>query len=305
MRAAPAAPARAARRGADRCACAGAARRRRAWRRSGPAAARGRDAVGEHDRLLDVVGDEHDRARLRGQRAGEPVLHVLAGERVERRERLVEAQHRAARQQRARERHALAHPAGQLVGPRALEALQAEVAQQRGGPRAGRGAVDARHAQRERGVVGGAGPRQQQVALGHERGGVGVDAAGVGRDEPADELEQRRLAAAAGADDGDDLAGPGVEAERRPARSRPRRRGGAPANVLATSRRRDRAEPGLHLRWRLLGRRCPRQHRSLRGHYPTGSKGQRRPWALSQPACRQPPWFSLRGKPTSWPPPPA
>ena len=37
--------------------------------------------------------------------------------------------------------------------------------------------------------------------------GVGAHAARVGRLQPAHELEQRRLAAAAGADDGDDLAG--------------------------------------------------------------------------------------------------
>ena len=59
------------------------------------------DAVGEHERLLDVVGDEQDRARLARQRAGEPRLHLGAGDRVERAERLVEAQHGLAGQQRA------------------------------------------------------------------------------------------------------------------------------------------------------------------------------------------------------------
>ena len=108
--------------------------------------------------------------------AGEPVLHLQARQRVERRERLVEAQHGPAREQRARERDALAHPARQLVRAGVLEALQAEVAQQRGGALArARGAIDARDAQRERGVVGGARPRQQQVALRHERRGLRLD----------------------------------------------------------------------------------------------------------------------------------
>ena len=163
-------------------------------------------AVGEHDRLLDVVRHEHDGARRDRERAGQPVLHLLARERVERGERLVEAEHRAARQQRARERDALAHPARQLVRARALEAVEAEVAQQRGRLLARALALDARDAQRERGVVDGAAPGQQQVALGHERRGRRVDRARVGLDQPADELEQRRLAAAARADDGDDLA---------------------------------------------------------------------------------------------------
>ena len=85
------------------------------------------DAVGQHHRLLDVVGDEQHRPRLARQRAGQPRLHVGARDRVERGERLVEAQHRRAGQQRAQERHALAHAARQLVGPRVLEALEAEL----------------------------------------------------------------------------------------------------------------------------------------------------------------------------------
>ena len=62
-----------------------------------------------------------------------------------------------------------------------------------------------RHAQREPGVVERAQPRQQPVALGHQRGRRALQHAGVGLEQPAHELEQRRLAAAARADDRDRL----------------------------------------------------------------------------------------------------
>ena len=93
-----------------------------------PRGARGEDhdAVGEHRGLLDVVRDEERRARRAGQRGGQPVAHVGAGERVERAERLVEAEDGLAAEQRAQERDALAHPAGELVGPGVLEAAEAE-----------------------------------------------------------------------------------------------------------------------------------------------------------------------------------
>ena len=107
----------------------------------------------------------------------------------------------------------------------------------------------------------------QEVALGHEHRGVRAHASGVGRLQAAHELEQRRLAAAAGPDDGDDLAGPDLEVDalerahraERAAHARQACRT-APINVSRLLRR------SLE-----LGR-----HRSLRGHYPTGSKGQRR-----------------------------
>ena len=64
---------------------------------------------------LDVVGDEQDRARLPRQGGREPLLHLAAGQRVEGPERLVQAEHRLAREQRAQEGDALAHAARQLV----------------------------------------------------------------------------------------------------------------------------------------------------------------------------------------------
>ena len=47
----------------------------------GPARARRHHdhPVGEHDGLLDVVGDEHDRPRLELEDVGEPALHLRCG----------------------------------------------------------------------------------------------------------------------------------------------------------------------------------------------------------------------------------
>ena len=94
----------------------------------------------------------------------------------------------------------------------------------------------------------------------------------VGRDEPADELEQRRLAAAARPDDRDDLAGAHAQRHARRARSPARRRGARGANVFDTRSRRT-ASRSIPVAGACQGRLSPRLHRSLRGHYPTGSKG--------------------------------
>ena len=57
---------------------------------SGPAREH-RHAVGQQDRLLHVVGHQHHRSRLARQRAYKPFLHLRAGDRVKRAERLVQA----------------------------------------------------------------------------------------------------------------------------------------------------------------------------------------------------------------------
>src|SRR5436853_143019 len=125
-------------------------------------------------------GAEGDGARLMRERGGEPILHLGAGDGVERAERLVEAEHALARQERAREGDALAHAAGELARRAALEAMQAELCEERGGALAGARAGDAGDAQRERGVVERVEPGHEQVALGHERGGLAPDGAAVG-----------------------------------------------------------------------------------------------------------------------------
>ncbi len=54
-------------------------------------------AVRQQHRLLDVVRDQQHGPRLARQRLGQPALRLRARQRVQRRERLVEAEHAAAR----------------------------------------------------------------------------------------------------------------------------------------------------------------------------------------------------------------
>ena len=69
-----------------------------------------------------------------GEHPREPGLHLRARDRVERRERLVQRQHRLAGQQRAQERDPLAHAARQLVRPRLLEPATGRSARTRVAP---------------------------------------------------------------------------------------------------------------------------------------------------------------------------
>jgi hypothetical protein len=151
------------------------------------------------------VGDQQDCVAVLAENRGEPGLHLGAGDRIERGERLIEQQGRPTGHQRAQEGNALAHPAGELTWTRALEARQPEALEVEAGaaPR-----LSPRHAgdpKREGGVVHGAEPRQEQVALWH----VGTplealrrlappahgDRAAVGGAEAGHQLEQRGLAA--------------------------------------------------------------------------------------------------------------
>ncbi len=74
-----------------------------------------RDAVAEAYRLLDVVGDEHDREAELGMQPQELLLQAVAGDRVDGTERLVHEQDRWVGGQRPRHAHPLPLPAGQLV----------------------------------------------------------------------------------------------------------------------------------------------------------------------------------------------
>ena len=164
------------------------------------------DPVGQQHGLLDVVRDQHHRPRFGAQRLGEPRLRLRAGEGVERRERLVQAQQRAAGEQRAQEGDALAHAAGQRRGAGLLEPGEAELLEARVRLAAGLGLGFALDADGQRRVVERRQPRQQGVSLRHERGGWRVHAPAIRRVEPAHQREQGRLAAPARADDGDQRA---------------------------------------------------------------------------------------------------
>ena len=72
------------------------------------------DAAGEQQRLLDVVGHQEDRPRHLVQRADQPLLHLGAGDRVERAEGLVEEEDVLLGHERPQEADPLAHPAREL-----------------------------------------------------------------------------------------------------------------------------------------------------------------------------------------------
>ena len=175
------------------------------------------DAVGEQDRLVDVVGDQHHRLLFLRPDVLDFGLQLGAGQRVERRQRLVEQQHFRVHGERARHRHALAHAAGQL---RRLALAGMRKAYHLGI------AVDARRAfacrlagehrvDRQRHVAAYRQPRHQRVALEHQpRSGPG-SVTGLplnstspesGAIEAGHQIDQRGLAGAGEADDGDEFA---------------------------------------------------------------------------------------------------
>ena len=75
------------------------------------------DAVGEQQRLVDIVGDEQNGLPLLRPDRLDLVLQIGARQRIERRERLVKQQHFRVHGERAGYRNALAHAAGEFGRP--------------------------------------------------------------------------------------------------------------------------------------------------------------------------------------------
>src|SRR6185503_19571149 len=90
--------------------------------------------VGEEGRLAQVVRDQHHGEALEHPQVAQDAPQLLARERVERRERLVEQKQFGFVHQRTADRDALLHPARELPGEAVLIAIEAHRAQQR--PRA-------------------------------------------------------------------------------------------------------------------------------------------------------------------------
>ncbi len=175
------------------------------------------DAVGEEDRLVDVIGDQHHRLPLRLPDRGDLVLELGAGQRVERRERLVEEEEVGLRRQGACHGDALAHAAGQLRRPAVTGVIEADEGDVAVDPRLARGAalLGEERIDRERDVALDRQPRHQRIGLEHDpdarRRPVDLpaaedDAATVGSGQSRDRRDQRRLAGPGEADDGDELA---------------------------------------------------------------------------------------------------
>ena len=178
----------------------------------------------------------------------------------------------AAGQQRAHERDPLAHAAGQL-GRAARDSNSARPKRSNSGRARSRASAAAMpwHSSASAALPHGVAPRQQQVALGH----VGALVAAVGVARRSRSCRRRAPTAQPPAPGAWTCRSP--RGRRRPAPGRRPRQESVP-RARSRSRTRRVDVPHRHLRscacrGRLHGDRC---HRSLRGHYPTGSKGLRR-----------------------------
>ena len=172
------------------------------------------DAVGQVDRLLDAVGDEQDRLFELGPQAQQFVLQVAPGERVERAEGFVHQQDRRIERQHARDRHPLAHAAGQV-----LRVAGAKVGQRQQLEQVVHPAVDLRSAhaldlEAEADVLLDRHPGKQRVFLEHhaalrprpgDRAAVDQDRARGRWREAGHRIEQGRLAAAGRAEQAGEL----------------------------------------------------------------------------------------------------
>ncbi len=88
------------------------------------------DPIGESGRVLEVVRDEQRRQPQLGQQLGQLCAHDVAGVRVERREWLVEQEHRRVAGERPRQRDPLALAAGEVSRPRLREVRDPETLEQ-------------------------------------------------------------------------------------------------------------------------------------------------------------------------------
>ena len=180
--------------------------------------------VRQVDRLGDVVGHvDHGLAGLAPDVRQQP-LHVVAGERVERRERLVHQQHGRIVGERARDGDPLLHAARQMVriGAREFVELHQRQLLERDGVALLLG--DAFHLEAEGHVAERGAPRKQLGeilehdaavhAVAGDRLAADADLAARRADESRDDVEKRRLAAAARPDDADEFGRRDIEAHR-------------------------------------------------------------------------------------------
>ena len=176
------------------------------------------DALREIDRLEHRMRDEHRREAVLPPQRQQVVVELVARDLVERRERLVHQQDLRMRHQRARDRDAHLHAAGEFARIGFLEALQPDQRQHLGRARLRLALADARERQRQHHVLQRVRPRHQRRVLEHEaeiglrlaarrmRRGRPVDRAGARRAEARDDAQQGRLAAAGRPEQADELA---------------------------------------------------------------------------------------------------
>ncbi|MPM45216.1 hypothetical protein SDC9_91902 [bioreactor metagenome] len=173
------------------------------------------DPVGQHDRLVDVMGDEDDRAVRPPADPAELLLHDQPGLGVQGPERLVHQDQPRFVGEHPGDLDPLAHPAGQLARVLVLGVPQADHRQVVvGDPGPGIGAR-AVHPRAVAHVLGGGHPVEQHLGALEDHPGVAVVAGDVlvgavdralgEGDEAGQGGQQGRLAAAAGAEQADEL----------------------------------------------------------------------------------------------------
>src|SRR2546427_1998495 len=182
-----------------------------------PAVPHHRDAVGDRERLLLVVGDVDRRDPEVLLDLADLAAKSKADLRVERRERLIEQEDFRPAGERSRERDSLLLAARELVRVPALEATEARQRDHLGDALVGSGGRPSGHPQTEGNVLGDGHSREERVRLEDDAdaalawrhvvddAAVEADLARVGSLEAGDHAERRRLAAARAADEGDEL----------------------------------------------------------------------------------------------------
>src|SRR5215211_6031289 len=185
---------------------------------------------GKKDRLLDIMRDEEHGLLLALPDAEQELLHQRSGLVVEGAERLVEQQDRRLVGQRARDRGALLHAAGELLWVMLRKAGKSDPLKPLAHDATARGRRNALLAQPERNVVGDGEPGEQSVGLKHhaaigprpgDRPPIEHDPPGGRAVEPGHQPQQRRLSAARRPKNGDEIVVADVEVNRleRPRRS--------------------------------------------------------------------------------------
>ena len=165
------------------------------------------DAIAEAHRLAHVVRDEDDGLAAFHPDVLDVAVELLAGERIERGEGLVHQQHPRVGRERAGQRDALLHAAGELVHMRMLELLEADELEEMVGDFLALGIPQIRpQFQPEHHVAEDVEPRKQRRFLEHDEPlppgpfhelAVGEHAAGIRHGQACDDVEQGRFAAAA------------------------------------------------------------------------------------------------------------
>ena len=183
------------------------------------------DAVAHRERLLLVVGDEDEGDAQAALEVLELELHRVAKLGVESGEWFVEEEHLGPADNGAGKRDALALAAGKLVGPARGHLAQGYHPKRVADARVGLGRRDPLHAEAEADILAHREMREQGVALEHlvhiapvrrlagDVGAVEEDGADVGILEAGQQAQERRLAAAGGTEERQELAGAHGEAD--------------------------------------------------------------------------------------------